>query len=201
MLAAPLMRPVKLTVMLLLAVWTLLNVQPARAQQPFTPNTPAASAAVTVRAVSEGRPVEQASVSSGRGSAATTNDEGEAELTLAAGDAEILVRKIGFAAATVRLVLRPGADTTVTVTLADCPSELGQVVVTATRTNKRLEDERTRVEVHGVRSRGASSTPACGSTSVGRKRRTDVNRAASTENADVRNASRGADQRDEPRRA
>lgn len=114
--------------------------QPGQAQQP--------TASLNLRVTSEGKAVEQADVRSGR-VVAHTDDEGEAHLTLPAGEAEVVVHKLGFAPDTLRLVLRAGSDTTVSVELHEVAVELESVVVTATRAERRVEDEPTRVEVLG----------------------------------------------------
>jgi iron complex outermembrane receptor protein len=78
--------------------------------------------------------------------AARTDAAGGAVLRLGAGARTIAVRKIGFAPATLSVVLS-GADTTVTVELEEEAEELEEIVVASTRTGQRIEDEPTRVEV------------------------------------------------------
>lgn len=99
-----------------------------------------------MRVESDGRPVAAAQVRSGE-SRALTNAEGEAHLTLVAGSHVLLVRKVGFAPDTVRLLLRAGSDTSVTIELHPRIAEVEGVVISATRGERRVEDEPTRVEV------------------------------------------------------
>lgn len=120
------------------ALGCLMLARPGQAQQP----------SVTLRVTSEGKAIEQAEVRSGR-VVVHTDEEGEARLTLPAGETELLVHKLGFAPDTVRLVLHAGEDTTVTVELHELAVELESVVITATRAERRVEDEPTRVEVLG----------------------------------------------------
>lgn len=122
------------------ALWCLTLVAPTQAQQ--------ATASLTLRVTSEGKAIEQAEVRSGK-VGARTDEEGEARLTLPAGEAEVLVHKLGFAPDTVHLLLHTGEDTTVTVELHALAVELQRLVVTATRAERRVEDEPTRVEVLG----------------------------------------------------
>ena len=105
----------------------------------------AQEARVTVQVRAEDAPVAAAEVRSGT-VAARTDAAGGAVLRLGAGARTIAVRKIGFAPATLSVVLG-GADTTVTVVLEEEAEELEEIVVTSTRTGQRIEDEPTRVEV------------------------------------------------------
>lgn len=103
-------------------------------------------ARVTVRAGSGGTAVEGARVTSGE-TGSLTNAAGEATLRLPAGERILHVRKVGLAPAEVRITLRPGADTTVVLDLAEKVVEAEGIVVTSTRGNRRMEDEPVRVEV------------------------------------------------------
>lgn len=101
-----------------------------------------------VRVQAEDEPVAGAEVRSGMVSR-RTGAEGEAVLRLPAGERQIGVRKLGYGPKTVTLSLRPGADTSIVVTLEEAVEELEEIIVTSTRTGRRLEDEPTRVEVLG----------------------------------------------------
>jgi outer membrane receptor for ferrienterochelin and colicins len=104
------------------------------------------AAAVVVRAEISGAPVEGARVTAG--SVGTITDAaGEATLRLSAGEHVVRLRKLGLAAAELRLSLRPGADTTVVVEMKEEAIETEGIVVTSTRTERRIEDEPLRVEV------------------------------------------------------
>ncbi len=100
---------------------------------------------VTVRVRADDAPVAAAEVRSGT-VAARTDAGGSAVLRLRPGERSIVVRKIGFAPATVGVVLG-SADTTLVVALEEEAEELEEIVVTSTRTGQRIEDEPTRVEV------------------------------------------------------
>jgi outer membrane receptor for ferrienterochelin and colicins len=93
-----------------------------------------------------GPPLADALVRSGR-VGAKTDVRGEARLTLPAGPARVVVTKIGFAPDSVTVTVRAGADTAVTLGLLERVVELESVVVQATRGQRRVEDEPTRVEV------------------------------------------------------
>lgn len=78
---------------------------------------------------------------------ARTDERGEARLRLAAGPHVIVVARLGHRPDSVSLVLRAGADTTVRLVLHTQAAEVGAVVVTATRGERRVEDTPLRVEV------------------------------------------------------
>ena len=115
-----------------------------------------ASATLTLRVRHDARPVAGASARSGM-IGAITDSAGIATLRLAAGAHDVIVARATFRAETLAVVLRAGADTTVDVALALLEPEpegehaeaLEAVVVTSTRTGRRIEDEPTRVEVIG----------------------------------------------------
>jgi len=109
------------------------------------PSAHAQSARVTVRALSTSAPVEGARVTAGS-LGALTNAEGVALLALSAGEHELHVARIGYASAELRLELRAGSDTTVAVILEEVIETQG-IVVTSTRTERRIQDEPLRVEV------------------------------------------------------
>ena len=125
--------------LLLSCVASCLLVAPLEAQL-----APAATVHVTVR--SAAGPVAGALVSSGRVSAAT-NDSGIAVLHLQAGAASIVTRRIGFAPDTLRLMLAEGADITASVQLVERAATIAPVIVSSTRTERRVEDEPLRIEV------------------------------------------------------
>lgn len=106
------------------------------------------TAVVVVRVTTEARPIADAIVRAGQAGAAT-DAAGEARLRLPGGRQAIVVTKLGFAADTVALSVRPGRDTAVAVALEPEAAELAGVVVSATRGERRVEGEPTRVEVIG----------------------------------------------------
>lgn len=87
-----------------------------------------------------------------------TDARGVAVLRLPVGERQVITTKIGFKAETLLVSLRPGVDTTVTMALAVQPLELSDVIVSATRSGRRIEDEPLRVEVLacGAECRGAA---------------------------------------------
>lgn len=106
----------------------------------------AQDARVTLRVLSDEGPLEGAQISSGD-VAALTGVTGEAVVGLPAGDQLLRITRIGYATAEVRLVLGAGADTLVVVTLDVEALETDGIVVTSTRTGRRIEDEPLRIEV------------------------------------------------------
>lgn len=123
--------------MVCLVTGMVLSAQPVDAQEP---------ARVTVRVLSGGSPVEGAQVTSGT-IGSLTNADGEAVLGLPAGERVLRVRKLGFSTAGAELLLAAGTDTVVVVELEEEAIETEGIVVTSTRTERRIEDEPLRVEV------------------------------------------------------
>ena len=78
---------------------------------------------------------------------ALTDDAGAATLRLPPGARLLLLSRLGLRPDTLRLVLRAGQDTAVTRELEEQGEALERVVVTATRGDRTVEDEPTRVEV------------------------------------------------------
>lgn len=105
---------------------------------------PTSRVVVEVRA--EDAPLAEAAVRAGdvRGQ---TGADGRAVLALPAGRQVVEAEKPGYASESVAVVVRPGAAQTVTLYLEPEVEELEAIVVTSTRTGRRLEDEPTRVEV------------------------------------------------------
>lgn len=104
---------------------------------------------VTVRVTSEGAPVVDATVRAGS-LTRITNRQGEAVLTLTAGEHRLRVERLGLRPATVAVTVEAGAAVTVAVELE--PEALHmeeEIIVASTRTDRRIEDEPIRVEVVG----------------------------------------------------
>ena len=111
------------------------------AQQPDRP--------VTLRVASrEGHPVAGARVAAGAGFA-ITNDEGVAVLRVPVGGVEVSVTRIGFTPARLRIDVPAAGDADFAITLDETAVEAEEIIVTATRANRRIEDEPLRVEVVG----------------------------------------------------
>jgi iron complex outermembrane receptor protein len=99
---------------------------------------------VTVRFNSE--PVADATVTI-NGITHTTSAEGSVLANAAAGTIDITAVKEGFAATTTKVVVPPGQTQEVIIELQRQPTLEEQVTVSATRTDKRLDDQPMRVEV------------------------------------------------------
>ncbi|MDQ8153086.1 MAG: TonB-dependent receptor [Gemmatimonadota bacterium] len=104
------------------------------------------AARVSVRVTSDQMPVEAAIVRSGA-AGAQTDVRGEASLRLSAGTHSLVVSKLGYRPDSLRLTLRAGADTTVLLSLTAQIAQVEAVVVSATRSERRVEDVPLRVEV------------------------------------------------------
>ena len=112
--------------------------------------TPSASAAqmatVTVRTVSQGGPAEGVEVVIGT-SGQLTDQEGQVLFRLPSGVYLIEARRIGFADAQVTLQLAVPRDTVLVIQLQEEALATEGIVVSSTRTDRRIEDEPLRVEV------------------------------------------------------
>ena len=134
-----------LNAFILAPIVLLLLAAPATAHVvPVTPGDTTVAVTVTVRR--DTVPLEGATVRSDR-AGAQTDGRGVAVLRLVAGEHDIVATRIGFRAETLRVVLRAGVDTAVSMTLTGQPVELSGVVVSATRSGRRIDDEPLRVEV------------------------------------------------------
>ena len=123
-------------------VLTLLCTSLLAAQEPAQPAT------VRVVVLHEAEGVDGAIVRVGS-AAASTDRDGRAIVRVVAGTHTLIVRRLGFMPDSTRLVLRAGQDTTVQVVLSEPEGELAAVVIGATRSERRIEDEAVRVEVLG----------------------------------------------------
>lgn len=106
------------------------------------------SAVVRVMVVSGDGPIQSARVTAGA-TGSITDSEGRAILRLRAGEALVRATRAGFEPAELRLRLRAGQDTTVTIELTAAEAELEDIVVSVTRSSRRLADQPTRIEVVG----------------------------------------------------
>ena len=102
--------------------------------------------AVTVAVRHDTTPLEGVTVRSGV-VGGLTDSRGVAVLELTLGSHWLHARRIGFRPDSVYVMLRPGVDTTIMVALREQAAELSSVVVSATRSGRRIEDEPLRVEV------------------------------------------------------
>ena len=113
----------------------------AAAQAPVSSNV-----RVTIRAVTPSGPARGVVLRSGA-VGGITDTEGSATLLLSAGTVLIRARRIGLAPDSIRLTLRAGADTIVALLLREQAAVIAPVIVSSTRTDRRVEDEPLRVEV------------------------------------------------------
>ncbi len=120
----------------------VISAVTAHAQAP----TAGAVARVKVRVVSDTIGVEAAIVRAGR-VGAQTNTQGEAELRVTPGTHTFVATKLGLRTDSVHLTLRAGVDTAITISLATQAVQVEAVVVSATRSERRVEDVPLRVEV------------------------------------------------------
>jgi iron complex outermembrane receptor protein len=106
-----------------------------------------ATITVSVRADSllSARTLESALVRAGSRST-RTNDRGDAILQLAAGAHVIVVTKLGFRPDTIAITVRASIDTTVIAVLAEEPMTVDAMIVSSTRSERRVEDTPLRVE-------------------------------------------------------
>ena len=105
----------------------------------------AASVDVTVRVLdAQRRPLEGASVRSGDVHA-VSDASGVARLQVASGRQRFTILRIGYAADTLRVLI--ARDTTLLATLHEADLEVEPVVISSTRSDRRIEDEPERVEV------------------------------------------------------
>lgn len=91
-------------------------------------------------------PVEQAEVLAGS-AAALTDASGDATLTVAAGSVDIVVSRFGFETARRRVAVAAGRQTRIVVELEQEAVLTEEVLVTATRSARRIDDLPLRVEV------------------------------------------------------
>lgn len=153
-----------------LAIITLIGCATSEALRAQVPSSGARVEAdtvpvtVTVRVSGEDRPLESALVRSGTGRTAVgarTDARGVATLQLGAGRRWLVASSAGYQTDSVALTLRAGADTTASIELrasseaaegaekGEQAASLSAVVVTATRSQRRVEAEPTRVDVLG----------------------------------------------------
>ena len=109
---------------------------------------PHPTATVRVEVQSESLPVSGATVSVG-GVSAITDEGGVATLIVETGKMGVKVSKEGFFPAVAQVSLEPGQEVQVLVELKSQRADTEEVTVTATRTDKRLQDEPVRVELLG----------------------------------------------------
>ena len=106
----------------------------------------AQEARVTVRTVSGADPVEGVQLLIGS-LGGHTDARGEYMFRLPLGEYSIESRHLGFADAQLTLLLASSRDTTLVIELQEQVIEAEEIIVSSTRTDRRIEDEPLRVEV------------------------------------------------------
>ena len=104
------------------------------------------SITIRVEVLAADRPVEGATVTVA-GTPYLTNPQGVVVAAVAAGTVRIEVRHAGYLTVTKDVPLTAAADQRVVVSLDPEPTHEEEVTVSATRTDKRLDDQPMRVEV------------------------------------------------------
>jgi len=112
----------------------------------FAGQTPSGS--LHVRVTNAGKPVDQATIQLGPVTAKTSVN-GDATVTGPAGDGLLIVKRSGFIEKSVPVTIVAGTITEVAVELDALTEVKEEVTVTATRTDKRIQDDPLRVEVLG----------------------------------------------------
>ena len=112
----------------------------AAAQEPPRTQT------LVVEVLSEDKPLRGASVVLG-GRTEISNDEGRATFDVASGEYDIAIKAAGHLPATTRVVVGAQPLPPVQIAISPIPEAAESVIVTATRTNTRLQDQPVRVEV------------------------------------------------------
>jgi iron complex outermembrane receptor protein len=108
------------------------------------------TASVRLRVLSpDSAAIEGATVRSGTVQA-RTDRLGEARLVLPPGGTRLVVTRLGFAPDSLALTLPAGVDTTLSMVLQPRETELEGIVVSATRSERRIDDDPVRVEVLDV---------------------------------------------------
>ena len=105
-----------------------------------------AQATLLVTVMSDGAPVPQAEVSVGP-LLAVVDDRGAVELAVGAGEVTVVASRFGFEVQTVQVTVAPGAQTRVVVELEAESVLEEEVIVAATRSDRRIEEVPIRVEV------------------------------------------------------
>lgn len=127
--------------MLVVAASLLVWGNPAASQE--------STGTIRVRVVAQdSTPIAGAELVSGAAWASTGVD-GTGLLRVQPGEHRVVISAFGHAAAARRLVLGPGADTTLHVLLQPEAIESEAIVVQSTRSERRIEEEPVRVEVIG----------------------------------------------------
>ena len=132
------------TTIILIVCAPVLSLRSLRAQDKPPDTIPANVLTVNVRSTTG--PIPGAVVHSGP-VGAIADSLGTAVLRLPAGPQTIVVARLGFIPDTVAVQITPGADSVIHVQLAPTVTRLTAVTVSASRVERRVQDEPERVEV------------------------------------------------------
>ncbi|MES2178236.1 MAG: TonB-dependent receptor [Gemmatimonadota bacterium] len=127
-------------------VLSLLSMGAALNAQVPVPHVTDSAAVVRVHVLHDTLPLVSVLVRAGTASSSTQSN-GVATLRLPGGAHQLIASRLGFTPETVTVVLRASADTTLTIQLDPQAAGLDDIVVTATRSERRIEDTPLRVEV------------------------------------------------------
>lgn len=123
---------------------SIVCLRPAAAQEKVTDTIPSGSLTVHARHLTE--PIAGAVVRAGS-FGALTDSVGNATLRLPAGPHRVIVGRLGFVPDTLSVEIVPAADTAIEVQLSPAVVRLAEVIVGASRVERRVQDEPERVEV------------------------------------------------------
>jgi len=126
-----------------ICLWMVLGGGMALAAQDSPP-----SATIRIEVQSASGPVIGAAVIA-NGISTVTDEHGVATLIVNPGQVDVRISKDGFLPAAASLSVQPGQEQQMIVELQPRPTMEEEITVTATRTDQRLQDEPTRVEVLG----------------------------------------------------
>ena len=124
-------------------VVALMSITSTAGAQTPTPDT---TARIAVRVVTDSVAVESAVVRAGR-VGGLTDARGQVELRVLAGRHVIVASKPGFQPDSAVVTVGAGADTAITIALEEVVTTVEAVIVSATRSERRIEDVPLRIEV------------------------------------------------------
>ena len=123
---------------------SLLPLRPVAAQEKTTDTVPSGSLTLRVRRLTA--PIPGAVVRAGS-LGAITDSTGNATLRPPAGPQTVIVARLGFVPDTLSVEIAPNGDTAIDVQLSPTIVRLAEVIVGASRVERRVQDEPERVEV------------------------------------------------------
>jgi outer membrane receptor for ferrienterochelin and colicins len=138
-----------LRVVRLAGALVVVGLMPHRVSAQRTTSSTDSTVSVTVRVQgdSTGTTTVAAAIVRSGAVSARTEERGQATLRLPVGTRMIVAAKLGYRPDSVAVTLRSGTDTAITLTLIAQAVNVEAVLVTATRSERRVEDTPLRVEV------------------------------------------------------